>query len=220
MNETLIIGGGPAGLAAAYELQRSGSACRVFEADDIVGGISRTVRYRGYRFDIGGHRFFTKVPEVQAFWEEVLGEEFLERPRLSRIFYKNRFFDYPLKPLNALRGLGPIEAVRVALSYLQARAVPHREERNFEEWVSNRFGYRLYEIFFKTYTEKVWGIPCTRDRRGLGRAAHQEPGSGQERRQERLSSDRVAGQVITTLIEQFHYPRLGPWTDVGAGSAI
>ncbi len=209
MSEIVIIGGGPAGLAAAYELSRVGRESRTFEQDEIVGGISRTVRYQGYRFDIGGHRFFTKVPEIQAFWEETLGEDFLERPRLSRIFYQDRFFDYPLKPMNALRGLGPWEAARVGLSYLRARLLPHPEERSFEEWVSNRFGHRLYEIFFKTYTEKVWGIPCSEISADWAAQRIKNLDLLKAVRNSLIGS-RGSGEIISTLIDRFHYPRFGP----------
>jgi protoporphyrinogen oxidase len=209
MAETIIIGAGPAGLAAAHELSKSGRSCRVIEKDDIVGGISRTVRYRGYRFDIGGHRFFTKVPEIQRFWEEILPDDFLERPRMSRIFYKDRFFDYPLKPVNALRGLGPVEAVRIGASYLRALIMPHAQERNFEEWVSNRFGYRLYEIFFKTYTEKVWGLPCAEISADWAAQRIKNLDLLQAVRNALLGSS-ASQEVISTLIDRFHYPRHGP----------
>jgi protoporphyrinogen oxidase len=209
MGETIIIGAGPAGLAAAYELVRGGRHVRTVEKDELVGGISRTVNHRGYRIDIGGHRFFTKVPEIQDFWEEMLGDDFLERPRLSRIFYRNRFFDYPLKPINALRGLGPWEALRVGASYLRARVVPHPDERSFEEWVANRFGQRLYEIFFKTYTEKVWGIPCSEISADWAAQRIKNLDLVKAVRNALLGS-RGGGEVITTLIDRFHYPRLGP----------
>src|SRR5262245_27575459 len=161
MSDTLIIGAGPAGLTAAYELGKLGRCATVLEASHDVGGLARTVTYRGYRFDIGGHRFFSKAPLVNALWHEILGDDFLLRPRLSRIFYRGHFFDYPLKPLNALRGLGPLEALLVCLSYAKAQVTrSRRESTSFEDWVSTRFGERLYRIFFKTYTEKVWGIPC------------------------------------------------------------
>ena len=127
----------------------------------MVGGISRTAQYKGYRFDIGGHRFFTKVEPVQALWDELLGPEFISVPRLSRIHYNGKYFNYPLKAGNALRGLGPLNAIRIVWSYFQAALYPDPVEENFEQWVTNRFGRRMYEIFFKTYTEKVWGIPCT-----------------------------------------------------------
>jgi Protoporphyrinogen oxidase len=126
-----------------------------------VGGLARTVEYKGYLFDIGGHRFFTKWGEVQQIWQDILAEKFLERPRLSRIYYKKKFFLYPLVARNALFGLGIFESIRILGSYLKARIMPAPKEENLEEWVCNRFGRRLYEIFCKTYTEKVWGVPCT-----------------------------------------------------------
>ena len=159
-HDNIIIGAGPAGLTTAYELAKLGSRSCILEADDVVGGISRTVDYKGFKFDIGGHRFFSKVDYVNQIWSEILADELLDRPRLSRIYYDGKFFDYPLQAVNALTQLGPTEAVRVGLSYLRARALPTNNETTLEDWVSNRFGRRLYEIFFKTYTEKVWGIPC------------------------------------------------------------
>ena len=159
--KVVVIGGGPAGLTAAYELSKQGVPAVVLEGDKQVGGIARTVNYKGYLFDIGGHRFFTKWDEVNAIWKEILGDNFLERPRLSRIYYKRKFFMYPLVAKNALFGLGPVESLRILASYVKAQLMPTPKEENLEEWVSNRFGHRLYEIFFKTYTEKVWGVPCT-----------------------------------------------------------
>ena len=158
--EVVVIGAGPAGLTAAYLLSKQGHRVTVLEADDIVGGISRTAQYKGYRFDIGGHRFFTKVTPVQALWEELLAAEFISVPRMSRIHYRGTYFDYPLKPMNALMGLGVWNSIRIIWSYLKAHYYPSAVEENLEQWVTNRFGQRLYEIFFKTYTEKVWGIPC------------------------------------------------------------
>ncbi len=159
--KVIIIGGGPAGLTAAYELNKSGIRSEVFEKDDIVGGISRTVNYKGYRFDIGGHRFFTKVKVVQDMWDEVLRRDFLLRDRLSRIYYRKQFFNYPFEVKNAVFGLGIFNSLLIVLSYLKAQIIPIRPENTFEQWITNRFGYRLYKIFFKTYTEKVWGIPCS-----------------------------------------------------------
>ena len=127
----------------------------------MVGGIARTVEYSGYRFDIGGHRFFTKVQPIDDWWKRMLDDELLVRSRQSRIYYNGKFFDYPLKPFNAIIGLGPLEAFRIGLSYLSAQLFPHPVEDNLEQWVSNRFGRHLYEIFFKNYTEKVWGMKCT-----------------------------------------------------------
>ena len=211
MSKVLIAGAGPAGLTAAYELSKLGLRSTVLEADHQVGGLSRTVNYRGYRFDIGGHRFFSKVPVINERWQEILGEDFLLRPRLSRIYYREHFFDYPLKALNALTGLGPVEAVRIALSYLQARLFPHREETNFEQWVTNRFGSRLYQIFFKTYTEKVWGLPCMEIAADWAAQRIKNLTLREALRQALASNGRAQdGQIITSLIEQFQYPRLGP----------
>jgi protoporphyrinogen oxidase len=207
----VVIGAGPAGLTAAYELTKLGLHSVVLEADTSVGGLARTVEHRGYRFDIGGHRFFSKNPLVTRLWQEILGADFLERPRLSRIYYRGHFFDYPLKVFNALAGLGAAEALRVIGSYVKARMRPHQEEQTFEQWVSNRFGERLYRIFFKTYTEKVWGMACAEisadwaaqriKNLSLSEALRSALGSGNRSRD---------GQLITTLIESFHYPRLGP----------
>ena len=157
----VVIGGGPGGLTAAYELVRRGHRVIVYEADSQVGGISKTVEYKGFRFDLGGHRFFTKVKVVREMWRMMLGEEFLRRPRLSRIYYDGKFFAYPLKAVNVVRNLGLLTSVSVGLSYLRARMFPVTPEVSFADWITNRFGRRLYEIFFKGYTEKVWGIPCT-----------------------------------------------------------
>ena len=148
MNASLIIGGGPAGLTTAYELSKLGKSSVILEADNQVGGIARTANYQGYRFDIGGHRFFSKVPYINQLWHEILEEDFLVRPRLSRIHYRGHFYDYPLKAMNALAGLGPVEAFLVCLSYSKSKFFPSRDENTFEQWVTNRFGHRLYNIFF------------------------------------------------------------------------
>ncbi|MGH9934926.1 MAG: NAD(P)/FAD-dependent oxidoreductase [Blastocatellia bacterium] len=211
MSRVLITGAGPAGLTAAYELSKLGLQPTVLEADDQVGGLSRTVNYRGYRFDIGGHRFFSKVPLINELWEEILREDFLVRPRLSRIYYRERFFDYPLKAANALAGLGPVEAFLIGLSYTKARLFPHAEETNFEQWVSNRFGDRLYQIFFKTYTEKVWGIPCAEISADWAAQRIKNLSLREALRSALLGSKRNEdGEIITTLIDQFNYPRFGP----------
>jgi protoporphyrinogen oxidase len=207
-DHVVVCGAGPAGLTAAYVLARQGYAVTVLESDDVVGGISRTAQYKQFRFDIGGHRFFTKLDPVQALWEEILGDEFLDVPRLSRIHYDGKYFDYPLKPMNALRGLGITNAVLIMLSYLHAHFRPDPIEENFEQWVSNRFGRRLYEIFFKTYTEKVWGIPCTEIRAEW--AAQRIQGLSLARAITSAVPLTTRAPQIKTLINSFRYPRLGP----------
>ncbi len=157
-----IVGAGPAGLTMAYLLAKRGFAVTVIEGSDMVGGISQTARYKNYRFDIGGHRFFTKIAPVQALWEELLGDNFIDVPRLSRIHYDGKFFHYPLKAMNALTGLGLVNAVRILLSYAHAKWKPSLVEETFDQWVSNRFGRRLYEIYFKTYTEKCGAFRARR----------------------------------------------------------
>lgn len=207
----IVIGAGPAGLTSAYELSKLGIGSTILEADEQVGGLSRTVNYKGYRFDIGGHRFFSKVPLINELWREMLSEDFLLRPRLSRIHYRGHFFDYPLKAANALAGLGPVEALLVMLSYSKAKLLPHAEETNLEQWVSNRFGQRLYEIFFKTYTEKVWGIPCAEISADWAAQRIKNLSLKEAVRSALFGGGKSAdGEIITTLIEQFHYPRLGP----------
>lgn len=180
----------------------------VLEADDIVGGISRTARYKGYRFDIGGHRFFTKIEPVQSLWEELLANEFISVPRLSRIHYGGRYFDYPLKAMNALRGLGIWNALQIVASYIRARLNPNPVEESFEQWVTNRFGTRLYELFFKTYTEKVWGIPCTEIRAEW--AAQRIQGLSLARAILSAAPLNKPSTAIKSLINTFRYPRLGP----------
>ena len=209
----IVIGGGPAGLTAAYELVKQQQTPIVLEKYNKVGGIARTENYRGYHFDMGGHRFFTKSSEVQQFWLEILGDDFLRRPRLSRIFYQNKYFHYPLKPFNALLGLGPIEGVRIVASYLRWHLFPYKEEETFEQWVTNRFGKRLFKTFFKSYTEKVWGIPCSELKAEW---------AGQRIKDLSLKTAITAmflkpQETIKTLIEEFDYPRRGPgmlWTAV------
>jgi protoporphyrinogen oxidase len=204
----VVVGAGPAGLTAAYLLSKQGVRTTVLEADDIVGGLSRTAQYKGFRFDIGGHRFFTKIEPVQRLWEEILGDEFIDVPRLSRIYYDGKFFDYPLKAANALSGLGLLNAVQIVLSCIKWRYKPYPVEENFEQWVTNRFGKRLYEIFFKTYTEKVWGIPCTEIRAEW--AAQRIQNLSLEKAILSAASLNRRSTKIKTLISEFKYPRLGP----------
>jgi len=204
--QVVIIGGGPAGLTAAYELTKLNIRPIVIEKRDQVGGIARTENYKGYYFDMGGHRFFTKSREVNEMWREILGPDFLRRPRLSRIFYRKRFFYYPLRPLNALKELGLVDGFLNFLSYVQWQIWPSQEERTFEQWVTNRFGRRLFLTFFKTYTEKVWGIPTNE--------------LSAEWAQQRIKNLSLGSAIvsmfirpkdkITSLIEEFDYPRRGP----------
>src|SRR5438309_7226771 len=212
-DDVVIMGAGPAGLTAAWELMKHQVPVTVIEKDPrYVGGLARTVEHRGYRFDIGGHRFFSKNEEIEETWTEILGEEMLSRGRLSRIYYRGRFFAYPLKAFNVLHNLGPVETVRCMASYAYARITPIRNPRSVEDWVRNQFGWRLYNIFFKTYTEKVWGISTKElsadwaaqrikslDLWVVLRSALLPP---------RKSTSR--GAIITTLIDKFRYPRLGP----------
>ena len=159
--DTLVIGAGPAGLTTAYQLVKAGRSVQLIEQDPTyVGGISRTVDYKGFLFDIGGHRFFSKSKEVVDLWNEILPDDFIDRPRLSRIYYKGKFYAYPLKAFEALRNLGLIESAACVASYGLARLMPVKAPRTFHQWVRNQFGERLFSIFFKTYTEKVWGMGC------------------------------------------------------------
>jgi protoporphyrinogen oxidase/predicted dehydrogenase len=203
---TAILGGGPAGLTAAYILGRRGRPGAVFEADGTVGGIAKTIEFNGFRFDLGGHRFFTKLQPVERLWEEMLDEEFLTRPRLSRIYYDGKYFDYPITAKDVVARLGLWESTRCALSYLWSARHRNDDANTFEEWVTTRFGRRLYDAFFRSYTEKVWGIPGSQIRSlwaaqrirnfSLGRAI--------------LTILGFRRDNVTTLIEQFRYPRLGP----------
>ncbi len=211
----VVIGAGPAGLTAARNLLQGAPGAGVdaelliVEVDDIVGGISRTVERDGWRFDIGGHRFFTKVPEVEEFWHDVLAQgEFLRRPRMSRIFYGGKFFDYPLRAMNALRNLGPLESLRCVASYGWARVRPPKDQSTFEGWVASRFGWRLYRIFFKTYTEKVWGVPA--DTIQADWAAQRIKNLSLGKAIVNALTPRRNQTDVTSLIEEFQYPRLGP----------
>jgi protoporphyrinogen oxidase len=208
-----VIGAGPAGLTAAYLLRKQGVAVTVLEADPhLVGGIARTASYKGYHFDIGGHRFFSKSKEVEDLWTELLPHDLLERPRSSRIYYRGKFFSYPLKAGEALVKLGILESTRCVLSYWRARLFPKPDPKNFEDWVCNHFGRRLFEIFFKTYTEKVWGMSCKEisadwaAQRIQGLSLSAAIANAVLPRRE--PKDR--SQAIKTLIGSFRYPRKGP----------
>src|SRR5262252_4805847 len=217
MNErkikAIIVGAGPAGLTAAYELTKQGAAVVVLESDpQYVGGISRTVDYRGYRFDIGGHRFFSKSREVEDLWTEILGADMLQRPRSSKIYYRGQFYAYPLKPFEALSQLGVFESALCILSFLRARLDPTPDPKSFEDWVVNQFGRRLFRIFFKTYTEKVWGMSCREISADWAAQRIKGLSLGSAIKNalipQRYNGDR--SKVIKTLINSFRYPRRGP----------
>jgi protoporphyrinogen oxidase len=205
-NQVVIIGAGPAGLTAAYQLSKSGLYPILLEKADKVGGLARTENHQGFYFDMGGHRFFTKAREIDKLWHEILGTDFLRRPRLSRIYYRHRFFHYPLKWLNALIGLGLWQSIRIVLSYLKWQLFPYPHTDTFEQWVTNRFGKCLFLTFFKTYTEKVWGIPCSELKAEW---------AAQRIKDLSLKSALLhmflrPKQTIKTLAEEFDYPRRGP----------
>jgi len=208
-----IIGAGPAGLTAAYELSKQHVPVVVLERDSqYVGGISRTVNYKDFRFDIGGHRFFSKSREVEDLWTEIAGPDLLDRPRSSRIYYRGQFYTYPLKPFEALSKLGLIESALCMLSFMAARLRPVRNPKTFEDWVSNQFGKRLFRIFFKTYTEKVWGMSCKEISADWAAQRIKGLSLGSAIKHalftKRKPKDRT--QVVKTLIDTFRYPRLGP----------
>lgn len=201
-----IVGAGPSGLAAADELtSQKQFEIYILEKRDKIGGISRTESYKGYHFDIGGHRFYTKNTIVNEMWRKSLGSDFLAVRRISRIYFRKRFFQYPIQLWNTILNLGPIESGLICGSYLTALFFPSSEEKSFDQWISNRFGKRLYTLFFKSYTEKVWGIPCGEI-------------------QADWAAQRIKGLSFKTafmnavfrnngsksLIDQFHYPRFGP----------
>lgn len=206
-----IIGAGPAGLAAAHELGKNHIQAVVYESLPIPGGISRTEIYKGYRADLGGHRFFTRNLMLKELWQQIMGEDFLLRPRLSRIYYQGKFYDYPLRIKNVLQNLGVMEASLCLLSYFRAKAFPVREITTFQDWVSARFGTRLFDTFFKTYTEKVWGIPCSEISADWAAQRIRNLSLREAVKNAILAQAGLSGQSsVTSLIESFHYPRLGP----------
>jgi protoporphyrinogen oxidase len=211
----VIIGAGPAGLTAAYVLNKRGVPSTVLESDTVVGGISRTATADGWRFDIGGHRFFTKVQPVEDLWFEILGpDNFLKRPRLSRIYYRGKFYDYPISATNALRNLGPIEAVRCAGSYVWARVHPPKDMSTLEGFVVSRFGWRLYGHFFKTQSEKVWGVPCTEIQADWGAQRIKNlslfRAVWEALKPKWVRAKAAKSKQVTSLIEEFNYPKYGP----------
>jgi protoporphyrinogen oxidase len=202
-----ILGAGPAGLTAAYESVKKNLHPVLVEKSSQVGGIARTELYNGYRFDIGGHRFFTHFEEIQRIWEEVLKRDFIKVHRISRIYYKKHFYHYPLSFFNALSNLGILEGLLILMSYLKVKIRPHTQEDNFEQWVTNRFGRRLFRTFFETYTEKVWGISCKEIQADW--AAQRIKGLSLKS----VLYDALVGgngSGTKTLIREFHYPVAGP----------
>jgi protoporphyrinogen oxidase len=209
-DKVIIIGAGPAGLTAAYQLCKMGKQSIVLEKDHLVGGIARTVNYKNYLFDIGGHRFFTKINEAKHMWQEVLQEDFLHRKRLSRIYYNKKYFFYPIRLLNALSGLGIWNSSMIMLSYIRAHIFPYKNEETFEHWVTNRFGKRLYDTFFKSYTEKVWGIPCNEIRAEWAAQRIKGLSLRSALKNTFMNTNNNNGNIAKTLINSFDYPKLGP----------
>lgn len=214
--DVAIIGAGPAGLTAAYLLSKRGYKVSVIEKDPrYVGGISRTVEHEGFRFDIGGHRFFSKAKEVVDLWNEILPDDFIQRPRMSRIYYEGKFYSYPLRAFEALGNLGIWRSTLCMASFAKAKVFPNRNVRSFQDWVVNAFGFKLFSIFFKTYTEKVWGMPC--DEMSADWAAQRIKGlslwgavTDGLKRSLGLNKRPNDGMATKTLLETFRYPRLGP----------
>lgn len=214
--DVAIIGAGPAGLTAGYLLTKQGKSVAIIEKDETyVGGISRTVEHEGYRFDIGGHRFFSKSQQVVDLWDEILPDDFIQRPRMSRIYYEGKFYSYPLRAFEALGNLGIWRSTACMVSYLRYKLFPIAEVKSFEDWTTNQFGHTLYSIFFKTYTEKVWGMPC--DEMSADWAAQRIKGLSLWsavidglKRSMGLNKAPNDGQAAKTLLETFRYPRLGP----------
>lgn len=204
----IVVGAGPAGLAAAWELARAGHEVTVLEQDaKYVGGLARTMSHNGFRFDVGAHRFFSKNPEICTWWRDRLPEDFVRVKRLTRILYRGHFFHYPLRAREALFGMGIWNVAACALSYLWRRIAPLRPERSFEDWVTNRFGDRLYRIFFKTYTEKVWGMPCSQI--SADWASQRIKGLSLMRAMVSAIRGQSGEETIKTLVNEFEYPRLG-----------
>src|SRR5258706_5277717 len=220
--DVFVIGAGPAGLTAAYCLTKESPSVIVIEKDPVyVGDISRTVEYKDFKFDIGGHRFFSKSKEVVDLWREILPDDFTARPRLSRIYYGGKYYSYPLNAFEALANLGLFTSAACMLSFAYAKARPIKNAANFHQWVRNQFGEKLFSIFFKTYTEKVWGMAC--DEISADWAAQRIKGLDlgvavknalkraiMPKQSAKGGNDSGNGAVVKSLIESFQYPRKGP----------
>ncbi len=208
----LIIGAGPAGLTAGYELAKKGVRVTILESDQcFIGGISRTVEYKGYRFDIGGHRFFSKNKEIERWWYDILGEELLTRPRLSRWYYRGKFFSYPIKPLELVGVFGVIDSAKIVLSYAKAKMFPIKPEKSLADWCVNNFGYYLAKPFFIDYNLKLWGIPA--DQISLDFAAQRVKDiSFMSALKNALFTALKINQkkVVKSMIDEFKYPKYGP----------
>ena len=241
----VVVGAGPAGLAAACDLCDRGYAPLVIEAEDMVGGIARTLNHNGNRIDLGGHRFFTKSEPVHAWWEALLPPQgapscddvelgrdvplssapdapdpeltdrvMLSRPRMSHIYYLRKFFDYPVSlSLGTLANLGVIRTIRIGFGYLLAKVWPRRPELTLEDFMVNRFGRPLYEMFFRGYTEKLWGVPCASISADWGAQRIKGISIGAavaHAIRTLVDGGTKGGKVETSLIDRFSYPKLGP----------
>lgn len=204
--DAIILGAGPAGITSALTLAKNNRKVVVFEKDAQIGGLSKTIDFKGFLFDMGPHRFFSKSNEVNDIWNKTLGKNFISVKRLTRIYYRNKFFDYPIKATNAFFGLGLFTSIAVFASFARSKFFPYEQEETFEQWVSNRFGKKLYNMFFKTYTEKLWGIPCNQIQAEW--VAQRIKGLSLVSAVKNTLFPGKSGK-IKTLIEQFNYPRLG-----------
>jgi protoporphyrinogen oxidase len=204
--DVAVIGAGPAGLTAAYALSRAGIAVEVFEAAPQVGGMARSIDMWGHRVDLGPHRFFSKDPQVNRVWLDLMGTDYRMVERQTRILYRNRLYNYPLKAANALRNMGPLDAALCVVSYARARfGGRETQAETFEDWVVARFGRRLFEMFFKSYSEKLWGVPCGE----LSADFAAQRIKGFSLGQALLSMTGLGRRSHRTLTDAFAYPKAG-----------
>ena len=205
----VIMGGGLTGLSSGYILAKSGLSVKVFESDSTVGGLSKTIVRKGFRFDLGGHRFFTKDRKIDDFVKDLMGDELISVPRKSKIYMRGKYFDYPLKPVNAFFGLGFATTTKIIFDYGTERCrrlIKEPSKISLEDWVVSNFGRTMFDIYFKEYSEKVWGIDCSRISvdwvaqriRGLSLA-----------KAIKNAFFRLNGRDIPSLVDRFVYPRLG-----------